>query len=294
MDKVISRKMLRTMEPYHGMIYFVPEARQRYEALGLRGRRMGYFASRAAALGPVSAEVVIATFFNFHPGLVRRAIPEAWSLTTPAALLDARLLAADEVLRRVLGDAVDGPAVAEAAALAKVATGGCHLEGRPLYAAHAALGWPDEPHLALWWAQTLLREFRGDGHIAALVCEGITGCEALVLHEASGADSLAPGTLQASRAWPDDEWEAAQASLRDKGWLDDGNAMTDAGRAVRQRVEDTTDELALVCWERLGDAKSQRLRELVRPVSRAISEQAFTVENMTSALDLPPEVAGRG
>ncbi len=285
MDLITSRKMHRTLEPYHGMIYFVPEARQRYEAIGLRGRRMGYFASRAAAIGPVGADVVIATFFNFHPGLVRRSIPEAWSLAAPQAVLDARLAAADEALRRMLGDVVHSPEMAEAAALATAAAGGCHPEGRPLYAAHAALPWPDEPHLALWWAQTLLREFRGDGHVAALVAEGITGPEALVLHEASGAESLAPGVLQVSRAWPDDEWAATKDGLRARGWLEQDGSLTEAGAAVRQRVEDTTDRLVLVCWERLGDERCQHLRALVRPYSRTISDQAFTPENAASTLD---------
>ena len=285
MDLTTPRKMHRTMEPYHGMIYFVPEARQRYEALGLTGRRMGYFASRAAAMGPVPAEVVIATFFNFNPDLVRRAIPEAWSLATPQAIIDARLVAADQALRRMLGTAIDGPEVAEAAALATLATGGCHPEGRPLYAAHAALTWPDEPHLALWWAQTLLREFRGDGHIAALVTEDLTGPEALVLHEASDAESLAAGVLQVSRAWPDDQWQATRDALASRGLLEGDGTITDAGSALRQRVEDTTDRLMLGCWERLGEDRCQRLRQLVRPVSRTVFEEAFTPENMAGSLD---------
>ena len=149
MDPTISRRMLRTLEPYHGMIYFVPEAREAYEAVGLEGRRMGYFASRAAAMGAVPADVVIATFFNFNPALVRRSIPAAWDRATPAAIVAARFAAADSALRRLLGPAVERPDIAEAAVLARDAAAACFPEGRPLYAGHAALAWPDAPHLVL-------------------------------------------------------------------------------------------------------------------------------------------------
>ncbi len=278
MNASVSRKMLRTMEPYHGMIYFVPEAADAYQRVGLTGRRMGYFASRAAAMGPVPADVVIATFFNFFPALVRRAIPAAWEHAHPQPVLDARRNAADAALRRMLGAMVDGAEMKEASELAREAANGCIPEGRPLYAGHASLSWPDEPHLVLWHAQTLLREFRGDGHIAVMVAEGITGVEALVIHEATG--DIAPGILQSSRAWPDAEWQAAKERVRARGWLAGDGTLTAAGRASRDAVEARTDELALVCWERLGEDACTRLRELVRPFSRAIVEQGFPFANV--------------
>ena len=77
MDRTTARKMWRTLEPYHGMIYFVPEAVAEYDEIGLAPGRMGYFASRSAAMGPVPAAVVVATFFNFHPDLVHGVIPHA-------------------------------------------------------------------------------------------------------------------------------------------------------------------------------------------------------------------------
>jgi hypothetical protein len=273
MDPALSRKMLRTLEPYHGMIYFVPEANDAYERIGLRGRRMGYFASRSAAMGAVGADVVIATFFNFFPDVVRRAIPAAWQHAAPTGVVDARLGAADAALRRMLGDAITSDAVREAADLARAATAGCFPEGRPLYAGHAAQPWPDDPHLVLWHAQTLLREFRGDGHVAALVAQGLTGCEALVVHEATG--DIAAGLLQASRAWPDTDWAAAVDRVRKRGWLADDGSLTMDGRAARAWVEDRTDELALVCWRQLGEAQCSRLRELVRPFSRTIVDRSL-------------------
>ncbi len=273
MDPVVARKMHRTLEPYHGLVYLVPEAADAYSRIGLREGRMGYFASRAAPMGPVPADVVIATFFNFQPDLVRASIPEAWSLASVDAILEARLALVDTALRRILGDdVVRSSEVVEAERLARLATEGCTPEGRPLYAGHASLAYPDEPHLALWHSLSLLREFRGDGHIAALVAAENDGCDAIVMHVASGE---LPKAFAATRAWSDTEWAASQEKLRTRGWLGADNDITDAGRESRQWVEDRTDQLALRCWERLGDDRAQRLRTLVRPLSKAIADVVF-------------------
>ncbi len=271
MEPNTARRMWRGLEPIHGMIYFVPEGREEYAALGLKGSRMGYFASRAAPLGPVPADVVLATFFNFHPALVRRAIPEAWSLASPADILEARFRAADRALRRLLGhDFVDDPNMAEAAELARKATEGCFPQGRPLYAGHASLPWPREPHVALWHGIALLREFRGDGHVAALVASGVGPCEALVFHGATG--EVPKELLQTSRAWPDEEWKATEASLRDRGLLATDGMLTPEGASLHQAIEDTTDLRAMAPWEHLGQAGCDRLLELGKPLSRLVVE----------------------
>ena len=267
MDPVVARKMWRTLEPLHGIVYFAADAGARYRALGLP-EHMHYFPTRAAAMGPVPAEVVMATFFNFHPAVVRAAIPAAWVIATPEQILAARVAGAGDVLRRILGDAVDSPEVAEAAGLARAAAEACPPQGRPLFAGHASLPWPGEPHLALWHAITLLREFRGDGHVALLLIEGLDGCEALVVHGATG--EVPTSILQSSRAWPDDEWGAATERVRARGWLDREGQLTDAGREHRDRVEHRTDELALAPWQSIGEDACDRLRGLVRPLSKAI------------------------
>jgi len=273
MDRVVARKTWRTLEPVHGMIYFAAEGREAYAKAGLRGNRMGYFASRAAAMGPVPADVVIATFFNFEPSLVRASIPEAWTLATPERVLAARLDAVDRALRRAWGDDVTAsPDLATAADLARTAALAAaeHPEGRPLFAGHAALAWPDEAHVALWHAQAMLREFRGDGHVATLVAEGISGIEALVLHEATG--EIPSPVLRTSRAWPDDEWTAAVEGLAERGLVEHGSELrlTDAGRAHRRHVEDRTDALAVAAYAPLGDDACQQLREITRPLSKAV------------------------
>ncbi|MCU1448610.1 MAG: hypothetical protein JWP02_780 [Acidimicrobiales bacterium] len=270
-DPAVARKTWRTLEPLHGLIYFAPEATERYAALGIGGRA-GYFASRSAAMGPVPGEVVIATFFNFNPELVHTAIPAAWRTSTPDRLLGARLEAADAALRRTLGDTVEAPEMARAATLARTAAeAACdHLDGRPLFAAHARLDWPEEPHLVLWHAQTLLREYRGDGHIAALTAAGLTGLEALVVHAATGE---VPGeVLRTTRAWSEEQWATGVDDVRSRGWLADGDdlLLSPSGAAHRQEVEDTTDRLAVHAYSRLGDDACSELRALARPFSQAV------------------------
>jgi hypothetical protein len=269
-DGELARKMHRTLEPYHGMIYFAPEAQSEYEQLGLPADEYfkGYFASRAAAMGEVTAEVVIATFYNFHPGLVRAAVPSCWDVAGPAEWGAARRRGADAALRRMLGDALATAEVDEAARLARQAADACTPAGRPLCAGLLSLDWPDEPHLALWHALSVLREHRGDGHISVLVHAEVSPIEALLLHETSGM--LPRGFLQPSRAWSDDEWQTGADQLRERGWLTADGELSDEGRDVREGIERDTDRLALSPWHALGEPSCRRLRELVRPLSKTI------------------------
>jgi hypothetical protein len=271
-DPIVSRKCWKALEPVHALVYFAPEPSQEYAALGFdleANRAAAYFPARAAALGAVSATVVQATFFNFSAVAVAAGMDNAWETASPQQLVEARYRGVVRALRRMCGDALDTPDVVEAVELARTACEGCTPEGRSLYAGNAALAWPDVPHLQLFHAITLLREFRGDGHIAALVVEGIGGLEAAVMHVAQG-DAWTREPLRKTRGYSNEQWDAAVSRLRDKGWLDQAEQFTEQGRAVRQRVEDRTDELALPPWERLGEDGCARLRELVRPLSKAI------------------------
>ena len=182
-----ARRMWHLLETIHAIVYFAPEVTAQYKALGLKGFWMGYFAGRSAPLGTASAELVTATFFNFHPSMVARALPDAWHIAGPTEITDARTRALDEALRRILGDTVDGPAMAEAADLLETASTGGTSAGRPLYAAHTPLPSPSAPHLRLWRGATLIREHRGDGHVAAQLTNGFTGLDAHITLCATGA-----------------------------------------------------------------------------------------------------------
>jgi hypothetical protein len=268
----MARRCFRKAEPIHGMIYFTPHGAECYAQAGITHQRMAYFASRAAAMGAVPAETVIATFFNFSPELVRRAIPAAWQITTPAQVLAARLEAVDRSLRQAWGEDVASPAVCEAADLARRAAEEAtrRPQGRPLFASHAALPWPRHPHLVLWHAQTLLREYRGDGHVALLLTEGLDGLGALITHAATG--SISAEALRTSRAWSEEEWAAGEDHARTQGWLAPGPrlALSEDGKRRRQFIEDRTDELAISPYEAIGADGCDRLAELTAPLSAAV------------------------
>jgi hypothetical protein len=260
----------RALDLLHAFMYFVPEADEELTKVGLRPGRMGYFASRSAPMGPVAAGVTTATFYNFNPEVVARHIPRAWSLASIEDILAARLRIVDRALRRMLGDeAAQAPAVAEAAELARAAAVDLPTAGRPLYAAHAELDWPDEPHLALWHAVTLLREFRGDGHVSVLLVAGVSGLEALVTHTATGR-GFTEQAAKATRGWSDEQWSAAVESLRDRGLLDATGGLTEDGIQHRAQLEHATDELTAQPWQALGVERSERLVELGKALSRQL------------------------
>ncbi|MFZ4721246.1 MAG: SCO6745 family protein [Ilumatobacteraceae bacterium] len=263
-----ARFLWQRLEPYHGLIYFVPEADEHYVPLGLDPGMMGYFGSRAAAMGAVTGDVVVATFFNFEPSRVHAAVPEVWRRTTPAALWQARLAAVDAALRRLFGDRVGADEIARAAELLRRIVPACRPEGRSLFAGHLSQAWPDEPHLALWFGISLLREYRGDGHIAALTAEGVSGIEALVIHGATGA--VPPKVLQATRAWGDEDWAAARRGLVARGWLSHEGTLTEVGRAHRDEVERRTDELAAAPWALVDDDEQIWLAALGKDLSATI------------------------
>ncbi len=263
----------RRLEPLHSHVYFAPELEERLTAAGLRPGRMAYFAGRAAAMGAVGPGVVTATFYNFAPEVVARHIPCAWTLAAPEQVLDARHAAARASLTRLLGDGV-APETAELADLLQEACAALTPEGRPLYAAHADLPWPADPVLQLWHGVSLLREHRGDGHVAALLRSGLSGLEALVTHTITGRGFTRPAA-QASRGWSDEEWDAATAALTWRGLVADG-ALTEDGVRLRTAVERETDELSAAPFAALGAERAERVGELARVLTgRVLANGAF-------------------
>lgn len=281
----VAREMWQLLEPYHAVVYFHHDARAIYESVGLKGYWMGYFASRSAAMGSVDPEIVIATFYNFSPGMVERAIPDAWKFSSPKVVLEARLRVADAALRRALGDQIVADSVNRAAEIARDVALACHAPGRPLFAAHATLPWPEQPHMTLWHAATLWREFRGDGHVATLLVNGIDGCEAHVL--ASGA-GVVPERQHEYRGWSMQEWAEAGTRLRRRGLVDNNGELTDDGWALRQRIEDATDKLSLPPLVAVGDERVEELKSLLTPLAVQIKESK--VLPYPNAVGVPPPV----
>ena len=254
-------------EPIHAVVFFAPETRAATDGLGIKGGWMSYFGCRAAPLGSVAAAVVTSIFYGFHPRKVERAIPDAWAYAEPRQLIDARLSAMDAALRRLLGEAIDGPDVRRAAALATAAVHSADFSGRPLGAANAALADPGAPHLQLWQALGAMREHRGDGHVTCLVANQVDPCESLVMQAATGRSER--DSLRTNRGWSDEEWRTAVMRLRERGWLDDDELPTPSGTKARDAIEAATDRLAAPLVATLG-ARGVELVEAMRPLAERI------------------------
>jgi hypothetical protein len=261
--------MYDLVEPIGLVPYFADESDEALMTLGLRNQWDAYFAGRAAPLGRgVPAEVVHALFYNFAPGEVARHIPRVWDLTTPEAALAAREQGCVAGLRRILGELADDPAVARAADLLVKAATSAPVEGRALYAALRVLPVPQEPVARLWHAATLLREHRGDGHIVALMAEGVGGTEAHVLHALS-VDMPATEFGRVSHL-PAAQLSAVIDGMRARGLVGADGWLTAAGRATKERVEALTDRLAEAPYDALDPSELDRLVADLEPISTAI------------------------
>jgi len=268
-----ARSMWTLFEPIHAVTYFAPEARSAYEQAGLRGFWRGYFAGRAAPLGTVSAAMVTASFFNFAPAFVGRAIPGVWDLITPEEALRARMAGATEALGRLLaGREADAAAAAD---LLWQAIGELDFAGRVLAAANAALPVPGEGSSGssgssgpgrLWQAATVLREHRGDGHFAALAAADIDGCEAVALRCCL---DLRREDLQPVRGWTDEAWNEALARLAARGWIGTDGELTGAGREAHAAVENATDWAASRPWARLAPEVMAEIVTVLTPLAQA-------------------------
>ncbi|MEU6220732.1 hypothetical protein ABZ845_24960 [Streptomyces sp. NPDC047022] len=274
------RRCHNMINPLHSTHYFSPDLARELTAVGITDREAAYFAVRSAPMGPVGAGTVTATFYNFSPERVARHVPAVWEDASPGTVLAARLRAVDATLRRLLGEeTVASKEMAEAAELALRAAEACTGHARPLYAAHADLPVPEEPHLAFWHAATLLREHRGDGHLAVLLGVELGPVDALVTHTATGK-GMAPKWALATRGWSVQDWDAASGRLRERGLLDAEGELTDTGTALRREIEAETDRLDRAPYEHLGAAGVERLTELAGGLlAKARAAGAFP-ENM--------------
>ena len=256
--------MWTLFEPIHAVTYFAPEARSAYEQAGLRGFWRGYFAGRAAPLGAASAAVVTASFFNFAPSFVARAIPGVWDLTTPDEALRIRMAGATEALQSLLaGRETEAAAAAD---LLWRAIGELDFSGRVLAAADAALAVPQDGLARLWQAATVLREHRGDGHFAALAAADIDGCEAVALRCCL---DLRRENLQPVRGWTDEAWDDALSRLAGRGWAGRDGELTSAGREAHAAVENATDWAAARPWARLGPEATAEIVNVLTPLAQA-------------------------
>ena len=269
MDAFSAGRLTRTLDPLHSVGYFLPEVTEQFGALGMRGRTP-YFATRSAPMGAVGAGVVAATFYNFSPDLVAASIPGAWEAASPQTVTEMRYAIVDQALPRVLGEITGSPELARAADILRgVAEAIPNADGRPLFAGHAELPWPQSPHSRLWHAITLLREYRGDGHIAALITYRLSGLEALITHTVSEIGFTAEFARRL-RGWTEEQWAAAAGRLRQRGLLDESGALTTTGLQIRTEIEDLTDTLAFEPWRTLAHGEATELEQFATSMRQVV------------------------
>lgn len=252
----------------HGFIYFAPEATEEYDAVGLTPDEH-YFASRAAPLGPVGPGVVTALFYNFRPSRVAAAVPSAWANASPDEVQAARMRAAGKVLDRIDG-LPSGDELDAASEIAASIIAGVGYEGRPLAAANRDVALPDDPATRLWQQVTVIREWRGDAHVGALVAADVDAVEALALHVATGA--FPASVAMATRGWSEDEWAAGVSRLAERGFVGEDGVMTDAGAAFRDALEATTNSLCFALVETVGAEAIRRFTDELRPIRKGLLE----------------------
>ena len=265
----VARRLFELTEPIALVSFFSPEPNDSMAELGFRNYWDGYFAGRAAPLGRVPAEVVHAAFYSFAEGEVARHIPQVWERTTPEAAYAAREQGCVAALRRILGELVETRGLARAADLLAKASTSAPTEGRVMYAAIRTLPMPEEPVARLWHAANMLREHRGDGHVAALVSERVGGTEAHVL------SALASGIYPAEsfgriHHLPKTRLAEVMDGLRDRGLLDVSGRLTAAGRATKDRIENLTDALAEAPYAALDPRELDQLVALLEPLAERL------------------------
>lgn len=275
-----ARQAYQAFEPLHLVAYFGPQVREVSKQEGL-GFYPSYTGFRAAPLGAANPSVVTAAFYNWNPEKIEPGWQQALSSHTPEQLLDARELIADKALTAAFGDLRTSDALPRLADRLNALLSKGDRVGRPLGAANLALtSRATEPHVELWQAFTTWREWRGDGHIAVLVTNGIGPIEALVFHESEHPDPsvkasrMGRAQTQQSRGWSDDEWNEAAESLRSRGLLEaDAERLTSAGAELYQKVEDETDDAAAAVWDGVDDA--DEIFAAARPFVKAVIDSGM-------------------
>ena len=264
----VRREFWQGIEVIHDVVYFGDDIRERFDAIGLKGWWMAYFAHRSAALGTPDPKTVTALFHGFAPRLVERALPDAWSLADRDDVLATRLKLAVDRLSPVIEPSAVNAEVARLAKDLEAIVDRLDFAGRALAAAHANLPRPDDPIERLWRVATVLREYRGDSHVAILVAAGLDGAAANAL---AVADGRAPAHQQQARGWNDDEWMAAFEHLRRRAWTDEYGQITDSGKAARAQIEDATDRVSSACFDEEMQARAITTEPVLVDLARAIN-----------------------
>ncbi len=265
-----ARRLRDALEPIATQGWWSPQAGARLDALGV-DFLPGYVWGRAAALGSPTASVVAATFGVFEPGLIA-AVYEAGSALVPREDILAAREDGGTASVAAVADPDDCAAVADPLLAVLAELDGL---GRPLFSAWRSLPVPTSPAGRLWRAAELVREHRGDGHLAALVAAGLTAVEANVLTERWLGFGL--GEYSATRGFGPPQLGAAVANLQARRWMD-GDDLTDRGRAARVRIEEVTDASQETLIEGCGAGLDGIIAKAGDISTRLVAARAFPAD----------------
>jgi hypothetical protein len=272
-----ARRLAGAIEPVVGQVYFSPECHEEYAALGFSPSPAAvdgvalpdgpaYFTSRGSLLGHVPGELVASAFAVFNPEIVVPCVEQGWTFTDAVTICEARTRGAVAQLVRILGEKPDG--IDRANELLANAVAPLRPEGKPLYAGVLAQGLPGDPMGDFWRQGDQLREYRGDAHTAAWTVAGFDATEIGLLTELYWG--LPTRSYVRTRAWSDDDLDAAEERLKSRGLVADG-ALTDEGRRQREAVEIATDVQCQPIVDALGDDLDE-LVSILNPWGAAVRD----------------------
>jgi hypothetical protein len=268
-EQTPERALRDAIEPFHSICYFAEDVKARYLELGMHPWA-SYFGQRAAPMGAVGAEVVTSTFYGFSPSLVAKSVPTVWSRLSPEQAWEDRVSSVGAVLARSVAAATTDEDLERAIAIGEQMVSAFVPGGRPLGTAHAAMPRPPGRLPHLWVVVSALREYRGDGHVAALVTHGVGPLESMAT--STGYSNLSLRFHQRGRGWSEDDWSAGVERARVAGWLDDSGRLTDAGESMRQNVERSTDATMSEVIGAVSQPDAAFFTKLVGALSRTLVE----------------------
>jgi hypothetical protein len=255
-----ARRLAASLEPFAGQVYFSREAHAEYVQLGFQpspgtvgepGVSLpdgpAYFTSRGSVMGQVPGELIASAFAVFNPAAVVPSVAFGWSLTDATTICAARDRGAIAQLERILGEKPDD--IDTVGDLLERACAPLRPEGRPLYAGLLSQEVPSSPVGRAWRYADMLREYRGDAHTAAWTSFGFDATEIGLASELYWG--LPMGSYVRTRAWSDEQLEAAKDRMRSRGIVD-GDAFTERGRELREAVEVATDGAMRATIDALG------------------------------------------
>jgi hypothetical protein len=267
--KPTARAVWAAAEPFTLWAFF---GRRLASALNVPG--LDYFGTylvvRAAPLGMADPAVALSCFRSLPAEPMHEHLERAWRMLTPGQVDRLAHQAIGEACEEQFGAHPARASILEVSAVLDGLVDGLDTRGRPLSAANQAVSLPEEPWPRLWRRLNTLREYRGEGHTAALVLSGLDLVETEVLMAAWAGAQIDVPRLKATRAIGEEAWHEARDRLHARGLLDAAGAMTDSGRRFRSDLEDRTDAAAACPWTGADRAEVELVWGFCREVSDSL------------------------